>query len=209
MRLTKVGRDEVLEGVANLMSHGMTAAGSDGTRTHVADAHLAVNTRCVGTPIGLVEHVELYLVRVGSGLTRLKESQFIDIDAPDFLSILQHGLRVEAIGGGSTCGVGTETFLPEHDEVLALHGTGKTPLAVVAEVVVALIGTGMPKDASWVFEEHVAGKVVIAEETLEAALGIALGVGRAILTQDGIGGVALVHAELNRVVANERYGLIG
>jgi len=67
----------------------------------------------------------------------------------------------------------------------------------------------VPEDASRVFEEHIPGKGIVAEETLEAALGIALGVGRAILTQDGVGGVALVHAELNRVVANERYGLIG
>ena len=193
--LTEVGRHQILERMSNFMSHRVTAAGADGTGTHVAYARLLVNTRGVGTPVGLIEHVELNLILVGGGMAWLQESQLVDIAVPYLLGILQHRFRVEAIAARRLRGIGAEPFLPENHEMLALHGTAEAPLAVLAHVVVRGIGAGMPEDASWVGKHQRALEGGVAEQRLQPVFGIALRERGVEEVHHGGSARAVVHAE--------------
>ena len=181
------------------MSHRVTAAGADGTWTHMADARLLVNTRGVGTPVGLIEHVELNLILIGGGMAGLQESQLVDIAVPYLLGILQHRFRVEAIAARRLRGIGAEPFLPENHEMLALHGTAEAPLAVLAHVVVGGIGAGMPEDASRVGKHQRSLEGGVAEQRLQPVFGIALRERWVEEVHHGGSARAVVHAKRHRV----------
>ena len=195
----QVGRNEILEGVPYLVCHGMSSTSTDGPRAHMSDARLGVNTRCVGPPFGLVEHIELNLIGVGGGVAWLQESQLVHIHIPDVFGLLQHTLRVEPVGGCCPRGVGTEALFPEHHKVFALPGAFEAPLRVVVHVVVGSIGGGVPENAPGIAEEHGAGHIVAAHERLQGSFGVALGKGGAIHAQHG-NVAAIAQAELYGVV---------
>src|SRR5574344_517281 len=140
MKLAKVAADQILEGMSHLMSHGLTTSRADRPWVHIQQTYFRVHAGAFRFPVRLIEYIDLDLILVCCGSSRLHKSQNLRIFIPYLLSIGQHRGRIKLVGG-SLGRVVSESGFPEHDKMFRLLAVLETPAAGAVSVVNGGVGT--------------------------------------------------------------------